>query len=255
MTNWDASVDEHQSEDTGSQANGGGLTAAFVQGSDNRVPLSDDTDPDRHPWDCHCQIVSRFTGGLMEGTGWLVSARTLITAGHVVYSHRDGGWARDIRVRVPVGGTTLEAGELKAESFSTTKGWIELDPSGSFTFDYGVVFLAHSDAVVRSEYLRPASDLEAGSLDGAVGVIAGFPISHDDALMYHWDSLHDFPRALSYRIDTSRGQSGAPVLVKRDGKGYVAVGIHVEGRPGWNSAVRVRKGVVELIERWKASRA
>src|SRR4030095_15147165 len=70
----------------------GGL-AETVQGTDDRVQI---TDTDRYP--CRSHASPRFVaadGSVWLGTGWFISPRVLVTAGHVVYIKNSGVQGRD----------------------------------------------------------------------------------------------------------------------------------------------------------------
>lgn len=66
-----------------------------VCGSDDRVQISPAT---AVPWRWNCElIITMANGSTARGTGWLIGPRTVMTAGHVVYSAAAGGWAPSSR--------------------------------------------------------------------------------------------------------------------------------------------------------------
>jgi V8-like Glu-specific endopeptidase len=70
--------------------------AEVVIGRDDRVQITNTT---AYPWRTICSlIITARDGSRWIGTGWLVGPRTVITAGHCVYMHKRGGWARSIEV-------------------------------------------------------------------------------------------------------------------------------------------------------------
>ena len=60
-----------------------------VCGSDDRVQISPAT---AIPWRWNCElIITMGNGSTARGTGWLIGPRTVMTAGHVVFSAGAGG--------------------------------------------------------------------------------------------------------------------------------------------------------------------
>ena len=67
-----------------------------IIGTDNRVRINPTTS---YPWRAICALkITAANGTKWIGTGWLISPRTVITAGHCVYMHDEGGWAKSIEV-------------------------------------------------------------------------------------------------------------------------------------------------------------
>ena len=70
-----------------------------VCGRDDRVRIRSTT---RIPWRLCCQLIITMKDGRgSRCTGWFIGPRTVMTAGHCVYSHSAGGWARQIQVIPP----------------------------------------------------------------------------------------------------------------------------------------------------------
>src|SRR5207248_9320300 len=75
----------------------------LIIGSDDRVLV---TNNELYPWRCVCSLLITAQSGTMYlGTGWLVSPRVVLTAGHCVYMSDEGGWASQIEV-IPAGSAT-----------------------------------------------------------------------------------------------------------------------------------------------------
>ena len=75
---------------------GGEVGAESICGEDDRVQIKAATAP---PWRMIAKLlITVGDGGQYVGTGWFISPRTVMTAGHCVFSNRSGGWAKSIRV-------------------------------------------------------------------------------------------------------------------------------------------------------------
>jgi V8-like Glu-specific endopeptidase len=64
-----------------------------IIGNDDRVRIERTTDV---PWRRYCALRITFPKGVFRGTGFLIGPRAVATAGHCVYMHDQGGWARSV---------------------------------------------------------------------------------------------------------------------------------------------------------------
>jgi V8-like Glu-specific endopeptidase len=245
VSQWDGSALEHLQAEVPSF--GDDLLLNVID-TDEREPVPN---PDAYPWSALCRLVVDFGSHQEYGTGWLTSPRTVATAAHCVYSRQGGTYARGIEVWRQREGSSQAGVQLVTTGFDVARGWIENpDPEAVFPYDYGVVFVA--DAAGGSS-LRPAArgDEDLKQADNWIG---GFPLSRHGQLVYAGQTgLSVGPTHLAYRIDTSRGQSGSPVLVwDADSESYQVVGIHSQGDVNRNYAVRMRPPMVELYDHWAA---
>jgi glutamyl endopeptidase len=110
-----------------------------VIGVDERVRISD---TDKLPWRMIAALSlkpkSPFTS-MFVGTGWFVGPKTLLTAGHCVYSDSDfGGWIGSIEVSPGRNDAKFPYGTVTATRFSATKAWQDgSDPD----YDIGCIHL------------------------------------------------------------------------------------------------------------------
>lgn len=221
------------------------LELLLIHGQENRVPVADDYDPNAFPWSCLCELRCDFPFGQHAGTGWLIGPRTVVTAGHCVFRYRE--WARSVQIGRPSG---TSGGTVLTKTVRSTQGWQEItNPAQASLYDYGAVFLAGEDAIELDDYLSPDTNFDADDLEGTPVLLAGYPLSHTE-LMYHQGPVESKGDWLTYRIDTSGGQSGSPVLLPR-GDAYDVIGIHIEGHPWGNHAIRMRQGMVDLLQDWR----
>jgi glutamyl endopeptidase len=231
-----------------------------VIGVDERVRISD---TDKLPWRMIAALSlkpkSPFTS-MFVGTGWFVGPKTLLTAGHCVYSDSDfGGWIGSIEVSPGRNDAKFPYGTVTATRFSATKAWQDgSDPD----YDIGCI---HLDEPLGEQvgYFKIAS-LTDQDLEGALLNISGYPADRGggEQQFFHANRvLRSSARRVFYDIDTYGGQSGSPVWHQASaGADPVAVAIHaygVGGTPGaWgikaNSGPRLIPEMVQLIKEWLA---
>lgn len=229
-----------------------------VIGVDERVRISD---TDKLPWRMIAALSLKpkppFTSSFI-GTGWFIGPKTLLTAGHCVFSKSDfGGWIGSIEVSPGRNGAKFPYGTVTSTRFSATKVWQGgPDPD----YDIGCIHLDQplGDAV---GYFKIAS-LSDKDLEGALLNISGYPGDRGggEQQLFHANRvLRTSARRVFYDIDTYGGQSGSPVWHQATpGAEPVAVGIHaygVGGTPGsWgitaNSGPRLIPEMVDMIKEW-----
>jgi glutamyl endopeptidase len=221
--------------------------AEVVIGVDNRIRIRETAN---YPWRAICALkITAANGRGYIGTGWFVSARTVITAGHCVFMHNEGGWVRSIEVIPALDDATRPFGSATSTSFRSVTGWTQ---SRQRENDYGAILLpANSRLGDRTGTFgfanRNDSFLQAARLN-----LSGYP--GDKGGNQQWFMAERAKsvssRVIVYDIDTMGGQSGAPVWVLQDGKRF-AVGVHTNGHQSGNSATRIESNVYNRIDAWK----
>ena len=232
-----------------------------VIGVDERVRISD---TDKLPWRKIAALTLKpkppFSSSFI-GTGWFIGPKTLLTAGHCVFSKSDfGGWIGSIEVSPGRNGAKFPYGTVTATRFSATQVWQDHpDPD----YDIGCIHLDQplGDTV---GYFKIAS-LTDKDLEGALLNISGYPGDRGDGKEQYFHAnrvLRTSARRVFYDIDTYGGQSGSPVWHQAaPGAEPVAIGIHaygVGGTPGsWgitaNSGPRLIPEMVQMIKEWLAA--
>ncbi|WP_157472818.1 trypsin-like serine protease [Frankia sp. EAN1pec] len=221
-------------------------TLEVVIGADDRVRIPN---TDAALWQRYCALRIEFpSGAVYRGTGFFIGRRTVATAGHCVYLHNQGGWARRIEVIPGCNGTERPLGSAKATTFRSTAGWTkERIPAA----DYGAILLP--DGAFKGKNLGSFGFgvFQTNILLAKPVVLAGYP--GDKPFAQLWGMSRRIKTVtttqLVYDIDSMGGQSGAPVYLKNNGKRYV-VGIHNYGASTGNSATRVTEAVAENFRRW-----
>jgi len=202
-------------------------------------------------------MVGKFGAGVI-GTGWLVGPKTVITAGHCVYSQfYFGGWANQIEIMPGCDGSNAPFGQLISTRFSAGQSWVE---TGDRDFDIGCIHL--EEAVGNQVGWFSVAAPNADKLQDQMINVSGYPIDIGDGRLQY----HDANRIrqvtnlrIFYDVDTFAGQSGAPSWIQEDiDAPPTVVGIHTYGPEGTppelhvtaNSATRINPDVLQQIKDW-----
>jgi glutamyl endopeptidase len=221
-----------------------------VQLTDDRVPVGDVS---AWPFRAICALRIRSTSGQQyAGTGFFASPNLVVTAGHCVYLHADGGWAEEIEVIPGLAGADRPHGSYTTRRLRTVDGWIEhQDPSS----DYGGIVL--DEPVGERVGWFALGALSDAQLMRSWANIAGYPVDREQAraLYFHARLLVAAqPTRLIYDIDTFGGQSGSPIwFTTRDGA-RIVVGLHTNGGLRENSGTRLTGDVLANLRAWQRSR-
>lgn len=250
-------------------------------GDDDRTPVPDPRAP---PYRQICQISYKVPDPASSrmrpkrGTGWLAGPRLVITAGHVIFDAIHKGdpeiLSRDFaiapgRIRRGDGEEAAPYGIFGMARLSAHPRWLsDCDPA----CDIGCIHLDRPVPGAVGHWTFAAFDDTA--LEGAEVNIAGYPvlgppedgspvpIPHNGMKAFWHRNRIDrvSPHRLFYSVDTSGGQSGAPVWLRLSAQepptviGVHAYGFNSEttGEDRANSATRITPQLVQTIRRWMA---
>ncbi len=219
-----------------------------VQGNDDRVPVPG---VESYPWRAICALrITSRSGRQYVGTGWLIGRRTVATAGHCVFLHDDGGWAKEITVIPALSGARQPFGRYVSTRFRSVDGWIQDQATGS---DYGAIQL---DQPVPEEVgFFAFAGFDDQTVSGVDANISGYPADLDSASRQYYHArriVKPTDTKLFYDIDTFGGQSGAPIWLDLGDQGRVAIGIHTTGSSMGNSGTRINSDVFSNLRSWKS---
>ncbi|WP_299133861.1 trypsin-like serine protease [uncultured Tenacibaculum sp.] len=223
------------------------MVQEVVIGKDDRKKINGTT---KYPWRAICSLkIKAKDGTSWIGTGFLIGPRTVITAGHVVYMHKHGGWAKSIEVIPGRNGASKPFGSCKTSHFHSVKGWTK---SKKRSNDYGAIILPKNCKFGNKVGYFGYANYNFFSLLGLKVNLSGYP--GDKPAGTQWWHCRRIklvtPRTLVYNIDSAGGQSGSPVWKYKNGKRYV-VGIHTNGSSLGNSATRITSAVYKNLKNWK----
>jgi glutamyl endopeptidase len=220
-----------------------------VIGDDDRTQVGN---TNQYPWRCIASLlITASDGTSWIGTGWLVSPRLLLTAGHCVYMHNQGGWASQIEVIPGRNADDRPFSSCIATNFRTVQAWMS---DKDRNYDYAAILLPencrYGDQLGWFGYTVKGDD----ELTSLKSNLSGYPGDKPAGTQwFHSRTLTDVDeRVLTYDIDSAGGQSGAPVWMRtQDGSRY-GIGIHTNGDLAGNSATRINQEVFNNISSWIA---
>lgn len=223
-----------------------------IIGTDNRTRINPTTS---YPWRAICRLrIKSKSGKEYLGTGWFIGPGTVVTAGHCVYLHADGGWAASIEVIPGANELSRPYGSVTSSNLKSVTGWTV---SKNRNNDYGAIILPSNAKLGNRVGWFGFCVKDNAFIKSKVLNLSGYP---GDKYIGGWGNTQWFhslkpksisDRVITYDIDTMGGQSGSPVWYL-DGTSRYAVGIHTNGMSSGNSATRIVKAVFDNLINWKS---
>lgn len=230
------------------RTNAGGRPAA--NGSGPVIPsLVQITDTTQFPYRVVCLLEIHTAGGtVLQGSGWLVSPNTIITAGHCVFQREYNAWASYILVHLAVNGTANEFYIVQqTQDIHSVAEWTQ---GGDQSYDYGCIVLPTPVDAGNMGY----TSLTDEQLKSLLIAILGYPAEQTPDHETMWGDQGFLtgvsPTQIYYALQTLEGMSGGPVFYTNGDDRYV-VGIHNYGGGAYgNYATRISDPVANSITKW-----
>jgi len=187
-----------------------------------------------------CRIKSDIPGETQPtwGTGFLVAPNLVLTAGHVLYSHKTPGVAATNVSVISSDGT-----ELTVDSFDASAGW---KSHLTCTEDYGIVRLKGAALTALAVGIRNTHNLRVS--------LTGFPAGSATATTSDGLMGNECPCGTYHNIATVLGHSGAPIYIQEANPGggsrYVAVAIQTRKRGPLNECITMNANICQDLSTW-----
>ena len=229
------------------------VTAQSIIGTDDRQRVTDTTNA---PWRAIAWVGLYGRDGNLEGncTATFIGPDTLVTAAHCLWTAEDG-FVSDMVVVPGKDGANEPFGHEFAANWWVPQEYI--DARGNSDHDWAIVEMESKALGQKTGWFRVAS-LATATLarDGFEPAVFGYPTDQPPGTLWgafadHFMSVGD--EVLTYDIDTSAGESGAPVFSLNRGQVQVGdlIGIHRFGNPdaGPNGGARVdNRLLADIVE-------
>lgn len=219
-----------------------------IIGPDERIRI--DAPKNTHPYRSICALrMTSANGNRYIGTGFLVAPRIVLTAGHCVFFHKDGGWARHIEVIPALDGNSRPYGSAVSSLFCSLKGWTK---KKNWNYDFAIIVLPQHKALGNEVgWFGFCHYGNKKSYENKLVRSAGYPGDKGGNSLYtdYHTCTNENNLKLAYKIDTMPGQSGSPV-------GFTdsfthAIAIHTNGGRKWNYGTKISRSILDLIREYK----
>ena len=228
-------------------------SSKMVIGIDDRRPILETT---RFPYQSICKLyIESLDGKMYGGTGAYIGPNSVLTAAHNVYNSDIGGWVKEITV-IPGLSRRVEPFGSDRSNFFLCPKLYETTESQKYDFAAIITNRAYGNELGYFEVANFSQNELTNLLVTVVGYPKELPLEDVDqgrVQYYHTLGISEvIDDTIKYNIDTSKGQSGSPVLCLKNGTLHIC-GIHNTGSQNANLATPISGSVFETIELWKVS--
>ena len=220
-------------------------------------------------WRPLCALFFTYPGESTSriGSGVLIRPRVVLTAAHNLFDRSSGKVIMGGKVRVGLSptGSLAESG-ISDTIIHSKYPSRRIKGDKKFEFDYGLAFLKNENAYNWAKQCWNVEDMQTLSdkeLKNSKLMLAGYPAKFDGPYTsLKWGFGPVLKKGVrsttfTYQIDTSSGQSGAPVFrYKKATRKATIAGIHVAGYDGsHNKARRFSSAAKQTVQKWMDSHA
>lgn len=218
------------------------------------------TDTSVYPWRTVCNLLMTFPDGAQGGCSGAIVGRSdghgflVLTAGHCIYSHGNGGWATSVKVIPGLNDDYMPYNYAWGAYLRSYTGWTV---SGMTQHDWGVVTLDRSVGDFTGWMGRMTAS-PSNSMYTSILNTAGYPGDKGgDTMWFDWDYGHSADEYNHwYYMDTYAGQSGSPVWRFTGDSRYIltthtcgTAGCGISGK-GCNHGTRLNSDKFDRITSW-----
>ena len=214
-----------------------------IIGGDNRTKV---TNTKTLPYSAICYIeIDWPDGSTTTGTAWMIYKDIAVTAGHCVYSTGHGGWATNIKLWPGKNGYGLwnnPYGTTEASNMHTSTNWTS---SANENFDWAVLELEDNIGDKTGWF---GFGWSANNQTGTSVTISGYPGEYRYFQYKMSGQISSCTtNKLYYTIDTTDGQSGAPIYTSDN----IAYGIHCHEDATQNSGTRITEWLFNYLSSFR----
>ena len=219
---------------------------------DDRVKINSTSS---YPWSTICKLyITAADDTQWIGSGAMLDAYHVLTCGHCVYFHENGGWASEVEVVPGKDGSYRPFGVAYATYFRTYTEWTQFE---MVQHDWAVITLDRTIGNQTGWMGRKTADLSDPIYTGTLHT-AGYPGDLDLGEYMYYDS--DVGQEVDeynhwFWMDTAGGQSGGPVWEDDGGNYYILTVNAYEYEFGTyaNLGTRLNQDKFDRINTWLAA--
>lgn len=218
-----------------------------VLGKDNRIRI---TNTKSYPNTAIGMIRVTFPNGVKsKGTAWMYGNKVAMTAGHCIYSKKDGGWAKQVAFYPAKNGNSEPLGVYYSTKMYTDTKFLKNEDTN---YDWGMLRFS-SNVGQYTGYFGATYNSSASSQVGTRVTMRGYP--GDKTYGTLWSMSGPITGIVSngvkfkYTIDSYPGQSGSPVYNAKN----QSLAIHTNSGSKNNYGLRIDKSLFDIMNnarRW-----
>lgn len=223
------------------------LLTSNIIGEDDRVRVSPTTS---YPWSAVVKLYVTWGTDIYISSGAMIDQNHVLTAGHIVYSHSNGGWADSVKVVPGADNGNEPFGHAWAINIRTYSNWIF---SAHTNHDFAVITLDRNIGL-QTGWMELYTTLSSSSIYTGILNTAGYPADLDFGENMYWTSDNGYAADEFnhwYYLDAFGGQSGSPVWIY-DGINREIVSIFTNSIVGLNLnyGTRINRNKYDCIKNW-----